>query len=131
MSLKGWTPRYSINFYDNHMLTVDQMKYRIKSVVLIDEISRKLEVPVEDIMTAFMLWASNGYPQEYFYVTGQGTKTKGGTYDIGVLIWNYQGGHKGDHATPNTMGVLSKSRTWGKRHKDLTTRESFYLGPLA
>lgn len=131
MSLKGWTPRYSINFYRFLRLDINNHPRDIKSMMLIDEIAKNIQAPAKDIMTAFMLWGANGYPQKYFYPTGQGTKTKGGTYEIGILIWNYQGGYHGDHALPNTMGVVSKSRTWGKGFKDLTHRESFYLGALA
>lgn len=131
MSLKEWTPRYSINFYDFMRLNIHNHHYDIKSVKLVEEIAKTIQVPVKDIMTAFMLWGANEYPQEYFYVTGQGTKTRGGTYDIGILIWNYQRGHKGNKMPPNPMGVIKKAREWGKGYDTIGVQESFYLGPLA
>ncbi len=131
MSLKGWTPRYSINFYQFMVFNINNHRREIKSMKLVDEVAKTLGVRVDEIMVAFMLWGSNGYPQEYFFPITQGTKDKGGKYEIGILIWNYQGGHQGNQIIPNPMGVIKKARTWGKGYKTIGVQETFNLGTLA
>ncbi len=132
MSLKEWTPRYAIQFYDPKWIEAGTENYEIKSVVLIDDISKRLKVSGQSILKAFRLWGEAGYPQEYFYPISSGIKARGGRYDIGIHIWNYQGGHPGDKGPPNQMGVITRSRVWGKGYQSIdASRESFYLGPLA
>lgn len=128
--MSATVPRYAIHFYNYKWIQNEQKK----SVILLDDIAKRLKVSSQDILNAFKLWGEAGYPQEYFLATDTGQKAKGGTYDTGILIWNYQGGNKGNSTpTPNMMGVISKVREWGNGYKtiDGTRRESFYLGPLA
>lgn len=126
-------PRYAIHFYDYKVINVDGNRMDFKSVVLIDEVSRRMKVEPEQIIEAFQHCANKGYPQEHFMVTGRGEKVKGGSYDIGLKIWNYQGQNSGVMDSPNMMGIISKTRVWGRGYQDVkgTRRQSFYLGPLA
>lgn len=132
MSAPHVAPRYAIHFYDYKWITANGKDHSIRSMRLIDEVAIRLKVTPEQIIEAFQFWAVSGYPQEYFMKIGSGIKSRGGVYDIGVHIWNYQGGNPGDSGPPHPMGVLSKSRVWGKGYQQIDTcRESFYLGPLA
>ncbi len=126
-------PRYAIHFYDYKWVNADGRSHEIKSVILLDDVSKRIKVSYQDIIKAFRLWGEAGYPQEHFMKTGSGIKARGGVYDIGILIWNYQGGNRGDkNEIPNDMGVITKSRVWGKGYQQIDScRESFYLGPLA
>jgi hypothetical protein len=126
-------PRYAIHFYDYKWIQADNQSQEIKSVILIDDVAKRLKVSDQDILNAFRLWGEAGYPQEYFLATDTGQKSRGGSYDIGIHIWNYQGGNKGDSTpAPNQMGVITKSRVWGNGYQQIEAcRKEFYLGALA
>lgn len=123
---------YAIHFYDYKVINIDGDLTDFKSVVLVNEVAKNLKVTPEQIIEAFQHWAGKGYPQSHFMVTGRGEKVKGGFYDIGIHVWNYQGQNSGVTEGPNMMGVISKVRVWGKGYQQIDSgRESFYLGPLA
>jgi len=98
------SPRYSILFVERGHIIPSNI------------IAKRLYVKHNDIVQAFKNWGDNDYPQEFFYKTDEGELSRGGTYDIGLVIWNYQGGHPHSKGIPLDFGVLIKSRSWGIVH---------------
>jgi len=121
-------PRYAVIFIEQNKI--------IPSYI----IAKRLKIEHRQIIRAFNLWGENDYPQEFFYKTNEGELSNGGTYDIGLIIWNYQGGHSYDKDIPYHFGVLIKARSWGLvpatgkiSYRSLRefSREHYYLEALA
>lgn len=130
--------KYAILFYEFNVFTIDGIRqrdahrYEIKSLVLTSEIARRLGVKTTDVYKVLKKWGEAGHPQTYFMPMDSKEKARGGRYDTGLHIWNFQGGHEGDKGKPNEMGVLTFARSWGKGFQTIDTkRTEFYLFPIS
>jgi len=125
-------PKYSIIFYDNVWVGEPGERKPIKSIQLLEEVAKILTVEVQDVIRALREWGLSDYPQDYYHKLDEtGIDSRGKDIEYSLHVFNYQGGRENSKAEPYQFGILTKVRSWGKRHNSETTGVYFYLGAVA